>query len=131
MFWRLQNGITLRAQEKRHAMVGNMRDFVIQISKLPFFAEKVGYKDNRLAHESTAAQLILLEINGEPCDVRNSNLNNMYKQEKDFDWRVQHERSKEEYIYSFVGYILGSTVDNKLIIKNKDGYKLFNLDTST
>ena len=85
MFLRLQNGIPLRAQNKRHAMVGNMRDFVIKISKLPFFTEKVGYKDNNLAHESTAAQLILLEINGEPTDVRNSNLNNMYKKEKDFD----------------------------------------------
>ena len=85
MFLRLQNGMPLRAQNKRHAMVGNMRDFVIKISKLPFFTEKVAYKDNNLAHESTAAQLILLEINGEPTDVRNSNLNNMYKKEKGFD----------------------------------------------
>ena len=40
MFLRLQNGITLKAQEKRHAFGGNMRDFVIQISKHPFFLEK-------------------------------------------------------------------------------------------
>ena len=85
MFLRLQNGITLKAQEKRHAFGGNMRDFVIQISKHPFFLEKVGYKDLRFAYESTAAQLILLEINGEATDVRNSNLNNLYKDNKDFD----------------------------------------------
>jgi len=84
MFLRLQNGITLKAQEKRHAFGGNMRDFVIEISKHPFF-KKVGYKDLRFAHESTAAQLILLEINGEGTDVRNSNLNNLYKEHKDFD----------------------------------------------
>jgi hypothetical protein len=85
MFLRLQNGITLKAQEKRHAFPGKMRDFVIQISKHPFFEKKVGYKDIRFAHESTAAQLILLEINGDPIDVRNSNLNNLYKDHKDFD----------------------------------------------
>ena len=85
MFWRLQNGITLRAQEKRHAMVGKMRDFVIKISKSNFFTKKVGYKNKSYSHEATAAQLILLEINGEACDVRNSNLNNMYKEHKDFD----------------------------------------------
>lgn len=36
MFLRLQNGTILKAQEKRNAMTGSMRDFVKAIAKHPF-----------------------------------------------------------------------------------------------
>jgi len=35
MFLRLQNGTTLKAQEKRNARSGNMRDFVKEIAAHP------------------------------------------------------------------------------------------------
>jgi hypothetical protein len=38
MFLRLQNGTTLKAQEKRNAMPGAMRDFVKGLVDHPFFA---------------------------------------------------------------------------------------------
>jgi len=38
MFLRLQNGTSLKAQEKRNAMPGKMRDFVHQLTKHAFFA---------------------------------------------------------------------------------------------
>lgn len=84
MFLRLQNGITLKAQEKRNAMVSKMRDFAIDCSQHEFFS-KVGFKNLRFAYQLVAAQMILLELNGGPTDIRNSNLNNMYKEHKNFD----------------------------------------------
>ena len=74
MFLRLQNGITLKAQEKRNAMVSKMRDFAIDCSQHEFFS-KVGFKNLRFAYQLVAAQMILLELNGGPTDIRNSNLN--------------------------------------------------------
>ena len=85
MFLRLQNGVTLKAQEKRNAMVSKMRDFVIDCSKHKFFSEKVGFKDLRFAHQAVAAQMILLELTKGPTDIRNKNLNDMYKEQKNFD----------------------------------------------
>jgi hypothetical protein len=38
MFLRLQNGTTLKAQERRNAMPGKMRDFVRDLAGHPFFA---------------------------------------------------------------------------------------------
>ena len=37
MFLRLQNGTTLKAQEKRNAMGGAMRDFVKSVAAHPLF----------------------------------------------------------------------------------------------
>ena len=85
MFLRLQNGVTLKAQEKRNAMAGKMISFVIDCSKHKFFTEKVGFKDLRFTHQLIAAQMILLELNKGPNDIRNSNLNNMYKDQKEFN----------------------------------------------
>ena len=42
MFLRLQNGTILKAQEKRNAMTGAMRDFVKSVAQHPFF-EKCGF----------------------------------------------------------------------------------------
>jgi hypothetical protein len=37
MFLRLQNGTTLKAQERRNAMPGKMRDFIKNLAEHPFF----------------------------------------------------------------------------------------------
>ncbi len=144
MFLRLQNGVTLKAQEKRNAMAGKMRSFVIDCSKHKFFAEKVGFKDLRFAHQLVAAQMILLEINKGPNDIRNSNLNNMYKDQKEFN-----ENSSEakkvlktlDYLnnifkentpelkpyYAVTFYLLISTLMDKYVIANMedDIFKFF------
>lgn len=84
MFLRLQNGTPLKAQEKRNAMPGNMRDFVKTVATHSFF-KSVGFKDSRYTHDLIAAQCILLEIDGCPCNVKNADLNRMYESNKDFD----------------------------------------------
>ena len=84
MFLRFQNGTTLKAQEKRNAMTGQMRDFVVDISKHDFFIN-CKFENYRYTFDHIAAQLICIEIEGGPTDIRDSNLNRMYQNNTDFD----------------------------------------------
>ncbi len=84
MFLRLQNGTTLKAQEKRNAMPGRMRDFVKDVAQHPFLAN-CGFTDTRYLFDHICAQVTLTEINGGPCNVKNGNLNAMYRGHADFD----------------------------------------------
>lgn len=84
MFLRLQNGTTLKAQEKRNAMPGRMRDAVKTLVEHPFF-ERVAFKNSRFTHDLVAAQMVAIELNGGPCHIRDSALNRMYEEQKDFD----------------------------------------------
>jgi len=84
MFLRLQNGTTLKAQEKRNAMRGKMRNFVRELAGSPFF-HNCGFKNTRFNFDLVAAQMIAIELNGGPCHVRNTNLSKMYESERDFD----------------------------------------------
>ena len=84
MFLRLQNGTTLKAQEKRNAYPGNMRGFVKEVSSHPFF-ESVGFSNSRYTHDHIAAQMVCLELAGEPVNVKNADLNRVYKEHLDFD----------------------------------------------
>lgn len=92
MFLRLQNGTSLKAQEKRNAYPGKMRDFVKQVSAHPFFL-KVGFVDSRYTYDHIAAQLICLEIGGEPVNVKNADLNRMYRDNQDFDIKSSTAKS--------------------------------------
>jgi hypothetical protein len=92
MFLRLQNGTTLRAQEKRNAYPGKMRDFVRELSKHPFF-EKVGFKNSRFTYDLIVAQLVCLEMAGGPTNVKNADLNKMYKENLDFDLKSNEVKS--------------------------------------
>jgi hypothetical protein len=84
MFLRLQNGTTLKAQERRNAMPGKMRDFVRELAAHPFF-EKCGFANSRFNFDLVAAQMTAIELNGGPCNIKNANLNAMYSEHADFD----------------------------------------------
>lgn len=84
MFLRLQNGTTLKAQERRNAMTGNMREFVREISQHEFF-EECAFANSRYTFDHVAAQMTLIELNGGPTNVRDANLNAMYEHQKEFD----------------------------------------------
>jgi len=86
MFLRLQNGTTLRAQEKRNAYRGKMRDFIRELSKHHFFG-KVGFKNSRYTYDLIAAQLVCMEIAGGPTNVKNADLNKIYIDNVDFDFQ--------------------------------------------
>jgi Protein of unknown function DUF262/HNH endonuclease len=84
MFLRLQNGTTLKAQERRNAMSGKMRDFVRELAGHPFF-QNCGFANSRFTFDLVAAQMAAIELNGGPCNVKNANLNAMYEAHRDFD----------------------------------------------
>ena len=84
MFLRLQNGTSLKAQEKRNAMPGKMRTFIKDLAQHPFFS-RCNFANSRFTHDLVAAQMTAIELNGGPCHVRNSNLNAMYEAQLDFD----------------------------------------------
>jgi hypothetical protein len=84
MFLRLQNGTTLKAQEKRNAMPGQMRDFVKSIAEHQFF-KNCKFTNSRYTFDHVAAQIVCLEMSGGPASVRDSDLNRMYDRNQKFD----------------------------------------------
>ena len=84
MFLRLQNGTTLKAQEKRNARTGRMRDFVKEVSAHHFF-ESCKFANARFTYDHIAAQTILIELEGGPTNVKDADLNRMYDDQRDFD----------------------------------------------
>ncbi len=92
MFLRLQNGTSLKAQEKRNAYPGNMREFVRETSTHPFFS-KVNFSNSRFTHDHIAAQMVCLELAGGPTNVKDADLNRMYQVQKTFDSKSGEARS--------------------------------------
>lgn len=92
MFLRLQNGTSLKAQEKRNAFPGQMRTFVRQLASHQFFSI-VGFANTRFNHDLVAAQLTCLELAGGPANIKNADLNRMYEGKKDFDAKSPEARA--------------------------------------
>lgn len=84
MFLRLQNGTSLKAQEKRNARSGNMRDFVKQIASHKLF-DHCNFENSRYTFDLIAAQMIRIELQAGPCNVKNADLNKMYENNEDFE----------------------------------------------
>jgi hypothetical protein len=84
MFLRLQNGTSLKAQEKRNAMPGQMREFVKATAEHPFFSN-CAFANSRFTFDLVAAQMVLIELSGGPCNIKNGNLNKMYEDHREFD----------------------------------------------
>lgn len=84
MFLRLQNGTSLKAQEKRNAIPGKMRDFVKKVASHEFFS-KVIFKDSRFTFDLIAAQMCLLALNKKICNTKDKELNEMYWNNVNFD----------------------------------------------
>ena len=92
MFLRLQNGTSLKAQEKRNAMPGQMREFVRNLTQHPFFT-RVAFQNRRFAHDHVAAQLVCLELAGEPVNIKDADLNRMYRSNENFNQTSAEGRS--------------------------------------
>jgi hypothetical protein len=102
MFLRLQNGTSLKAQEKRNAYPGKMRDFVKELASHPFF-KNVGFSNARFAFDHVAAQIVCLEISGGPANVKNADLNRMYDVYKAFDTKSPVAKAVRRILDLMVG----------------------------
>jgi hypothetical protein len=107
MFLRLQNGTSLKAQEKRNAYPGQMRAFVHELSRHPFF-QSVAFANARFNHDLVAAQVMCLELAGEPTNVKNADLNRMYTEYAIFDPKC----SEAKAVLRILG-VLGTTFAEK------------------
>lgn len=92
MFLRLQNGTSLKAQEKRNAIPSKMRDFVKSIANHNFFY-KVDFKDSRFTYDLIAAQMVNLALNGKIVNIKDKDLNDMYWNNIDFDKNCQQAKN--------------------------------------
>ena len=92
MFLRLQNGTSLKAQEKRNAIPSKMRDFVKTISSHDFFY-KVNFKDSRFTYDLIAAQMCLLALKGNIVNIKDKDLNDMYWNNTDFDENCEQAKT--------------------------------------
>ena len=92
MFLRLQNGTSLKAQVKRNAMPGRMREFVRSLTQHPFF-ERVNFTNSRFAHDHVAAQMVCLEVAKGPTNVKDGDLNRLYRTNVDFEINGMTARS--------------------------------------
>lgn len=104
MFLRLQNGTTLKAQEKRNAMPGAMRDFIKTLAEHNLFSS-VGFSNSRYNHDLVAAQMVLTELAGGPTNVKNADLNKMYREQRDFDPKGEKARKVRRVLdYLFAAF---------------------------
>ena len=85
MFQRLQMGVPLNAAEKLNAIGGNMRDFVNELARHPFFSKTI-VKSSRGAHELIGAQIAAWDILG-PHNVKFKDLEQFYKNNRTFNLR--------------------------------------------
>jgi len=84
LFLRLQEGASLTPPEKRNAMIGQMRDFIAEISQMSIFL-KTTIKNNRFQHDDYASHVVALELAGGPTELKAADLKRMYETNANFD----------------------------------------------
>jgi len=84
LFRRLQEGIAMNEAEKRNALMGNMRDFIADLTGHKVFKSAHILKD-RFGWDDLIAHITCLEIASGPADVKAKNLKQMYENNKKFD----------------------------------------------
>lgn len=84
LFKRLQLGVPANAAEKLHATLGDVRDFVSELSIHTFITERIALRNYRYTHEMICAKLCLLELSG-IGNLKFEDLEDMYKKHKVFD----------------------------------------------
>jgi len=84
MFKRLQKGMPLTAGEKLKAETGNIRKFILDLTKSKFFLDGVNVRDYRGAYYQMCSQILVLEMFGIK-DVKFKILEEMHTDNKELD----------------------------------------------
>jgi hypothetical protein len=77
LFYRLNNGTPLKPAEVRNAMPGEMTRVIRRLAGHAFF-ERVSFRNSRFAFDQVAAQMMMIQLNGGPCDIQDRVLSRMY-----------------------------------------------------
>lgn len=137
MFLRLQNGTSLKAQEKRNAMPGEMRNFVKDLTQHDVFKKSVQFSNKRFTHDHVAAQITLVELSGGPINIKDKDLNRMYEYNIAFDpthpkakkirktldymFKIFPSKTPELERYSFISlYILSSSLLERFVLAERE-----------
>ena len=83
LFLRLQEGSTLNPQEKRNAMLGNLRDFVFDLANSHIVFPRIKISNIRKQHDDLCALVTCLEIAEGPTKIDAKSLYNLYISYKD------------------------------------------------
>ena len=84
MFKRLQKGMPLTAGEKLKAETGNIRNFILELTKTKFFSDIINVRDYRGAYYQMCSQILALEIFGIK-DIKFKILEDMHTENKNLD----------------------------------------------
>ncbi len=83
MFSRLNEAVPLNAPEKRNAIGGPMAQAIRDLTKTPFFTEKLPRANKRYQHYDTAAKFLYLENQGGVADTKKVYLDRFVKDFRD------------------------------------------------
>ncbi|BAS67184.1 HNH endonuclease family protein [Bathymodiolus septemdierum thioautotrophic gill symbiont] len=84
LFSRLQKGMPLNAPENRNAIMGNMRDFIAELTTHKVF-QIIPVEDKRYKYADWLAHVVCLELAGGETDIKAKNLKEMYQNNVNFD----------------------------------------------
>lgn len=137
LFLRLQEGVALNTAEKRNAMIGNMRNFIADLTSHKVF-QCVPSADKRFKYADWLAHVVCLELANGATDIKAKNLKEMYQNNQKFDTDGKIAKSIKKilnYIYDsfeevtpelsvqwgFIDfYLLISLLTKEYILKNKN-----------
>jgi len=104
MFRRLQLGKPLTIGERLKASYGKMHDFIEnQVLKDALFTGLLGFNNKRDVYFEVAAQMVRLSFEGQACDIKYKNLEEMYYQNQNtLDDTKQKQCLKDFEFYSKV-----------------------------
>ncbi len=82
-FQRLQEGLPLTSAEKLNSLPSNLRDYVVKLTKHPFFT-KVSASNRRYGHFDILAKVAAIEIDGIEVGLRYDDLRAVFESQSEF-----------------------------------------------
>ena len=82
-FQRLQEGLPFTSAEKLNSIHSNLRDFLVKVTKHPFF-KKISASDRRYGHFDILAKVAALEIDGLDVGLRYDDLHAVFESQSQF-----------------------------------------------
>ena len=137
LFSRLQKGMPLNNPENRNAMIGNMRDFICDLTSHKIF-NIIPVEDKRYKYADWLSHVVCLELANGVTEIKAKNLKEMYQNNQNFDVNSPVAKSVKKilnYIYDsfeeeipelsvqwgFIDfYLLISLLTKEYILKNQN-----------
>ncbi len=142
IFLRLQEGLPLNSAEKLNAMIGFLRNEIVELAKHPFM-EKLGIRNYRFSHRYMMAQAYLLTLRNQISDVKFRHLFEMYETYKEtlppstvsstvkrilnfLDEEFGKDASTIEFNADFISlYLLAKHILDNYVVSSKVGLRDF------